>query len=94
MAETRQQLEQRIIEKAIKDDDFRNKLKDNPKVTVEEALGVKLPDGLNIHVSQEGPNDIYISLPAQSEKLNEGELTGEQLAGVSGGWCNDSWVRF
>lgn len=86
MTESRKELEQRIIEKAIVDENFRSKLKDNPRETVEETLGVKLPDGLNIHINQEGPNDIHISLPMQTGELNDGELSGEQLTGVSGGW--------
>lgn len=92
MSESRKDLEQKIIERAMKDEAFRNKITGSPKEAIEKEMGVKLPENLNIHVSEEGPNDIYISLPVISDELSE-----EQLSGVAGGWnpgCKDSNVDF
>ena len=86
MSDTRKELEQKIIERAMKDEAFRNKLKTDPKAAIEETLGVKLPGNVNVYVNSESDTDIHITLPAQTGEMKEGELSGEQLAGVSGGW--------
>ena len=84
MAETRKQIENQIIEKAMKDEQFRKKLINNPKDTLEKELGTKFPEGLNIHINSESDNDIYITLPGNTEELSE-----EELSGVSGaGWLS------
>ena len=82
MANTRSELEQKIIERAMKDESFRDKLKENPRDAVEETLGIKLPDDVNINVNLESANDIHITLPHVSQELSE-----EELSGVSGGWA-------
>ena len=84
MADTRKEIEQQILERAMKDEDFRNKLQSDPKSTVEELFGTKLPDSLNIHVNCETPTDIYITLPASAS----GELSEKELSGISGGWLD------
>ena len=81
MANSRKDLEQQIIERAMKDESFRNKLKENPKSAVEETLGIKLPDNVNININMESTKDIHITIPHVSQELSQDELSG-----VSGGW--------
>jgi hypothetical protein len=81
MANSRNEIEQKIIEKAMKDEEFRNKLKQNPKSAVEETLGVKLPDDVNLNINMESANEIHITIPHSSQELSQ-----EELSGVSGGW--------
>lgn len=76
----RKVLESKIIEKVMKDNEFRKRLIENPKNTIEEELGVKLPDNLKFHINEESPDDIHLTLP------HENELTQEQLSGITGGW--------
>lgn len=93
MSSQRSELEKSIIEKAMKDSDFREKLKNDPKGTLEEVVGGKFPDEMKIHVNEEDANNVHITLPHNAE-----EISDEELSGVSGGWsissgsghnCND-----
>ena len=86
MSVSRKEVEKRIVEKAVKDENFRNRLKSDPKGTLESELQANFPADLNVHVNHEGPNDVHITLPHSEKELGEGELSGEQLSGVSGGW--------
>ena len=44
----RQQLEQQLIEKAMKDESFRKQLIENPGAAIEAQTGVKMPKTVNI----------------------------------------------
>ncbi|MCX6279446.1 MAG: NHLP leader peptide family RiPP precursor [Bacteroidetes bacterium] len=57
--EDRKQLERRIVEKAMKDETFRNQLIEKPKETLELETGIKLPSGLNIHILEEKSDEVY-----------------------------------
>ena len=81
MSEIRRKIEQQIVERAMKDEDFRNKLQNDPRSAVEETLGIKFPDNVKFYINVEGPNDVHITIPAP-----RAELTEEELAGLSGGW--------
>ena len=81
MANSRKEIEQQIIERAMKDESFRDKLKEDPKSAVEETMGIKLPDDVNINFNMESAKDIHITIPHKSQELSE-----EELSGVSGGW--------
>lgn len=85
MTESRNVLQKKVIERAMKDEDFRNKLRSNPKNAIEETIGVELPGNINFHVNEETQNDIHITLPRKHNELSE-----KQLSGISGGWS--SWT--
>ena len=89
MEYTRKEIEQQIVERAMKDEEFRNKLKSDPGSTIEETFGVKFPESLNFHLNEETPNDIHITLPVSEEELSE-----EQLSGISGGGWGSSTPRY
>ena len=80
---TKQSVENMIYMKALKDDAFRESLLRDPKATVEDAIGTKLPDNVNIHVNENTATDIYLSIPAKSSSE---QLTDAELSGVAGGW--------
>ena len=80
MSQSRSEAEQNIISKAMKDPGYREKLKSDPKGTIESEIGGRLPDGLNIHVNEEDAHNLHITLPHAEEMSNE------ELSGVSGGW--------
>lgn len=80
---TKQAVESQIYAKSLKDESFRESLLKDPKTTLENELGVKLPENLNIHVNENTATDFYITIPGKPES---GELTEEELSGVAGGW--------
>jgi hypothetical protein len=86
----KQQIEQRLVEKAMKDEQFREQLRVSPKETIEAELGIKLPQALNIHVLEEKPDSVFLVLPADSPNLAEDELSEAELEGVAGGWSGDT----
>ncbi len=60
---TRLSQEVEIIEKATKDETFRNALLKNPKSTIEKELGITLREKTNIKIIEESSNDVVIVLP-------------------------------
>lgn len=86
MMNQRKQLEQRIIEKAMKDEQFRAKLMTSPNETIEQELGVKLPASLRINVLEEKPNNVYLVIPMTANEYATEELTEAELANVAGGY--------
>ena len=89
MENTRTKFEEQIISKAVSDDNFRNRLLDDPKSVLENTMGIKLPVNINVHVQEETPDDIYIVIPyhARGNKVRSDELSPEELEGISGGWA-------
>ena len=96
---TKAQFEQRIIEKAMKDDGFRRQLLGNPRETIQHELGFPIPPTLNIHVLQEEPTSVYLVLPPKRDQQGD-ELSEAELTGVAGGadiWSNsdpDCWLGY
>ncbi len=84
--EQRKQLEQQIIEKAMKDEDFRKQLIEDPRLTLEQEVGMRIPDFMNIKVLEEDAQTFYLIIPPNPALNEDGELTDADLVGVSGGW--------
>ena len=79
--ETRKEMEARIIAKASRDDDFRARLRSDPKGAIGQELGVTIPEALSIDVHEENATSAHLVLP-MSEKLTERDL--QTVAGGSG----------
>ena len=96
MHTTRMNLEQRLIERAMKDREFRRQLVEDPRKMVEQETGITVPEGLTIRVLEEEPGTFYLVLPSVAGPAEENELSEAELQQVSGG--NDtecstwSWV--
>ncbi|MBO1052034.1 MAG: NHLP leader peptide family natural product precursor [Dolichospermum sp. DET73] len=72
---TRKDLEIHLITRALKDESFRAELIANPKAVIEQEIGSKLPDKLEITVLEETEDTIYMVLPCNPyEGLSEDEL--------------------
>jgi hypothetical protein len=84
--EMRKQIEQQIIEKAMKDESFRKQLLEEPKIILERELRMRIPDSLNVKVMEEDAQTFYIVLPAKIDPETEFELTEADLEMVSGGY--------
>jgi hypothetical protein len=83
---TRRDVELQLIEKAWKDDAFRQALLTDPQGVVESELGGKLPAGIQVKVLAESADTFYLVLPANRDRAPAGQLTDQQLEAVAGGW--------
>ncbi len=81
----RQQFEQSLIEKAMKDPDFRQRLLENPKAVIKEETGVEFPATVNLRILEEDPHTVYLILPFIPSQLNENELDETELERIAGG---------
>jgi len=81
----RNELEQKLIEKALKDESFRKHLIDNPKAAIEGEWGIKLPESTIIKVLEEDLQTVYFVLPAQGRMTGNQELSESDLESVAGG---------
>jgi Nitrile hydratase, alpha chain len=82
---TRRDVELQLIEKAWKDDAFRQALLTDPRGALERELGAKLPAGVQVKVLAESADTFYLVLPANPDRAPAGELTDQQLDAVAGG---------
>jgi hypothetical protein len=81
----RQQLEQKLIEKAMKDESFRKQLIENPGTAIEEETGMKIPEAVKFKVLEEDQQTVYLVLPAISLQNSDLELSEAELESVAGG---------
>jgi hypothetical protein len=87
---TRRDIELQLIEKAWKDDAFRQALRSDPRGAVEQALGAKLPAGIQVKLVEETVDTFYLVLPANPDRVPAGQLTDRLLEAVAGGFTAES----
>ncbi len=80
---TAKDFQDRIIQRAAEDDDFRARLTSDPTATVGAELNVELPEGLTINVHEDGSDTVNLVLPPKTQ-LGEGDLQS-----ISGGSWHD-----
>lgn len=74
-----------LLEKAAEDSDFRARLLNNPRETINEEFGTELPEGYKINVMEDTVDTTNILLPPSAR------LDTEELRAVSGAsWHNNS----
>jgi len=82
---SRAEVEGRIIQRSLEDEDFRRRLLEDPRAVVEEELGTRLPEGVEVRVVEETADTIYLVLPGSSVVGDKGgELSDRQLESVPG----------
>ena len=86
VATGRQELEQKVIQKAQEDPAFRSSLLADAKAAIEQELGASLPAGLRVQAVEESSNTIYVVIPQSSSAGSGGELSDQDLEAVAGGW--------
>jgi hypothetical protein len=80
-------MERRLLQRSLEDDDFRQRLLEDPKAAVEQELGMWLPEDVRVVALEETADTIYLVLPFRSTEGQEaGELSDQDLEAVAGGW--------
>lgn len=79
-------VEQALIQRSLADESFRERLLTEPRVTIEQELGRKLPADLEIRVLEETPDTLYLVMPsAVTAGQGSDELSDLELDAVAGG---------
>ena len=73
-----------LCAKATEDADFRARLLESPKATVQEELSVEIPEAFKIEVHEDGPTTAHLVLPPSAN------LTEADLQAAHGGWGTSS----
>lgn len=85
--------EHRIIERALRDKDYRKRLIANPTKVIGEEVGRGLPAGVNFKVVQETPNTVYLVLP-HVPAVEAGKISNTDLQNAAVGIAfTRSWFR-
>lgn len=80
---TRDEIEEIVINNALKHPQYRQALLKDPKKVIETQLNNRLPEGLQVKVVEETGDTIYLRLP---HVITEGsELSDSDLEQVAGG---------
>jgi Nitrile hydratase, alpha chain len=82
----RAEIERTLVQRSLQDEDFRRRLLDDPKAAVEQELGKRLPEGVQVRVVEETAETIYLVLPSASPVGEGGELSDRELDAVAGGF--------
>ena len=77
-------LEQRVIERASRDPQFREQLKQDPRGTISRDFWVEVPSDITVEVVEETSSKVYLVLPPAPVQ-GGGELTDQALEEVAGG---------
>ena len=81
----RAEVERRLVQKSLQDEEFRQRLLDDPKGTLEQELGRGLPEGVQVRAVEESADTIYLVLPSASPVGQGGEISDRELDAVAGG---------
>ena len=85
-ASGREQMERRLVQRSLEDDAFRRRLLEDPKGVVEEELGTRLSEGVQVQAVEETADTIYLVLPPRAEtEHSSAEISDEELEAVAGG---------
>ena len=71
-----------MLDRAVNDPAFKQRLLESPNATVEAAIGEKLPEGFDVVIHEKRPGKIFLFL---SNKESGVELSDKELATVAGG---------
>ena len=86
----RAEVERTLVQRSMGDEDFRQRLLDDPKGAVEQELGSRLPEGVEVRAVEESAQIIYLVLPSASPLGQGGELSDQELDEVAGGDESDN----
>ena len=81
----RAEMERRLIVKSLEDESFRQRLLEDPKAAVEQELGTRLPEDVQVRAVEETADTIYLVLPSSSPLGGARELSDLDLEAIAGG---------
>ena len=81
----RAEVERQLIERSLQDEAFRQRLLADPRVVIEQELGTRLPESIEVRVVEESADTIFLVLPSASPIGQAGELSDQELDAVAGG---------
>ncbi len=70
---TQEEMRAEVIGKAAEDEEFRTQLIDDPKSTIEKALGITIPDSVSVKVHEESGTEAHLVLPPSS-RLSDSDM--------------------
>jgi hypothetical protein len=85
----RAEIQRRLIQRSLDEEDFRRNLLDDPKATIEQELGAQLPEGVRVRAVEETSQIIFLVLPSASPLVGGVELSDQELEAVAGGGRGD-----
>ena len=71
----RTEIERRLIEKSLEDESFRRRLVGDPKGTLEEELGTRLPEEVRVVTVEETADTIYLGASQHPDGRRRGRRT-------------------
>ncbi|MEH1770607.1 MAG: NHLP leader peptide family RiPP precursor [Nostoc sp.] len=83
-AQTRQDIEARIIAKAWKDEAYKQELLSNPRSVIGREFGVEFPSDVNVQILEENPTSLHFVLPVSPVSVAQ-DLSEEELEAIAGG---------
>lgn len=60
---THEEMRAELIERAVTDEEFRQRLMADPKTAVKDALGLDLPDAISVQVHEDTATTSHLVLP-------------------------------
>jgi hypothetical protein len=87
----RYEIERKLIQRSLQDESFRRKLLADPHAALEEELGARLPEEVEVRAVEETADTIYLVLPSASPLGKGGELSDRELGAVAGGDVALTW---
>ena len=86
-AMTHEEMRAELIERAVTDEEFRQRLMTDPKAAVKEALGLDLPDAISVQVHEDTASTSHLVLPPAAN-LDEADLNAA-AGGIASGMYRD-----
>lgn len=83
-------VQEQILERAVKDEDFRQEVLTNPRAVLAREYNVHIPETVNIRVVEDTSNTLTIAVPPKQESMQE--LSDAELEAVSGGQVRITWT--
>lgn len=69
MENSRAQITSRIWSRAMRDPQFREALKEDPKTAITKDLGIELPEGIKVQVSQAPKDTLVLVIPPFQDEV-------------------------
>ena len=82
---SRAEMERRLIDRSLQDEEFRQRLLAEPRAAIEQELESRLPESVEVRAVEETKDTIYLVLPSASPLGQGGELSDQELEAVAGG---------